>query len=180
MTTPGESEEQGRWPALHLMVEVDRPSPETAADGRWQEGFDVTQAEARVELNALEADLKRLKDDLDDVMGQRDDNHHHIEILEKELEAAQRERETLLISIRSGADQQMRLEEQIIAAEADLERLRARVEAELRRSMEETHGLTHDYLDSDGVYIEFERCSLWVCKQNRKRLAEFTAKQEVK
>ena len=56
-------QQQGRWraPNLHLMVEVGRPTPERAADGAWQEGFDMTQAEARVELDALEAEIDRLR-----------------------------------------------------------------------------------------------------------------------
>lgn len=47
--------------ALHLMVEVDRPTPELVAKGAWQEGFDLTQAEARVELAALESELAAAK-----------------------------------------------------------------------------------------------------------------------
>ena len=42
----------------------------------------------------------------------------------------------------------------------------------LEKSYRETHALCHAAFDSDGKYIEFKDCSLWVCKKNRAALTE--------
>ncbi len=45
------------------------------------------------------------------------------------------------------------------------------LEEELEASYIQTHRLTHGYFMANAEPIEFEQCSLWVCKRNREKLA---------
>lgn len=44
---------------------------------------------------------------------------------------------------------------------------------DLKQSYERNHQNEHIHFAEDGSFIEFEGCSLWVCKNRREKLAEW-------